>query len=158
MSLMINTRRKPRERVLTRYGRTREAARHGAEMCRLRASSAAERIGPAAADRVMVARGWGAPRIRRAARYVETGLAPRVSAFLSDVAHRVEPPKPTRPRRGALMAMMGAVAAVGVAGAVMTRRGAMRDMGGSDREGAATSADSMTVRGADTDGQVHAPR
>ncbi|WP_157430337.1 hypothetical protein [Actinomadura macra] len=120
-------------------------------MARQRASVAAERIGPAAASRVLVARGWGAPRLRQAARYVETGLAPRVSAFLSDVAHRVEPPRPERPRRGAVMAMVGAVAAIGVAGAVMTRRSNVIGSGDQDE---ATSADSMTVSGSDVDGQV----
>ncbi|TDD93427.1 hypothetical protein [Actinomadura rubrisoli] len=156
---MIRIRRKPQEEVLTRLGRAQEAARHGAEVCRQSASAAAERIGPVATERVLAARGWGAPRLRQAAGYVETGLAPRVSTFLSDVAHRVEPPKANRPRRAPLMAMMGAVAALGVAGVVMTRRSAMRDIAGDSggRDGSATSADSMTVSGTDADGQVHSP-
>ncbi|QXJ22898.1 hypothetical protein AGRA3207_003976 [Actinomadura graeca] len=151
---MISNRRKPSEEVGTRFGRAQEAARHGARLARQRASSAAERIGPATAQRVLVARGWGAPRLRRAAGYVETSLAPRVSGFLSDVAHRVEPPRKERPRRGAVMAMVGAVAAVGVAGAVVTRRGTVAGSGDPDQ---ATSADSMTVSGSDADGQVHSP-
>lgn len=160
MSLMISIRRKPQEDVRTGLARAQEAARQGAEMCRQSASSAAERIGPAAGERMMVVRGWSAPRIRRAARYVETGLAPRVSTFLGGVAHRVEPPRPSGPGRGALMAMMGAVAAVGVAGAVATRRGVMRDLtrGSGEHEGDATSADAMTVSGSDVDGQVRSPR
>ncbi|WP_131738793.1 hypothetical protein [Actinomadura roseirufa] len=155
---MISIRRKPREDVRTRFGRVQEVARQGTGAWRRRATDVAERIGPAAGERVMVARGWGAPRLRRAARYVEIGLAPRVSSFLSGVAHRVEPPQPQRPRRGALLAMLGAVAAVGVAGAVMTRRGAARDAasGGGD-EDPAVSADSMTVSGADLDDQVRSP-
>lgn len=159
MSLMISIRRKPQEEVLTRFGRVQEAARQGAEMCRQSASSAAERIRPAAGERVMIVRGWSAPRLRRAARYVETGLAPRVSTFLSDAAHRVEPPKSSKPGRGALMTMMGVVAAVGVAGVVATRRGVVRDLtkGSGEHAEDATSADSMTVTGADVDGQVHTP-
>lgn len=159
MSLMISIRRKPQEEVLTRFGRAQEAARQGVEMCRQGASSAAERIGPAAGERIMTVRGWSAPRLRQAARYVETGLAPRVSTFLSDVAHRVEPPKPTRSGRGPLMAMMGVVTAVGVAGVVATRRGVIRDLtkGTGEHAEDATSADSMTVTGADVDGQVHSP-
>ncbi|MGP4023094.1 hypothetical protein [Actinomadura sp. 3N407] len=153
---MISIRRKPQEEVLTRFGRAQEAARQGAEMCRRSASSAVERIRPAAGERVMIVRGWSAPRLRRAARYVETGLAPRVSTFLSDAAHRVEPPKSSKPRRGALMTMMGVVAAIGVAGAVATRRGVMTKGSGEHAEDA-TSADSMTVTGADVDGQVHSP-
>ncbi|WP_344902969.1 hypothetical protein [Actinomadura meridiana] len=153
---MISIRRKPQEQVRTRFTRAQEAARQGAEMCRNGASSAADRIVPVAGERVMVVRGWSAPRLRRAARYVETGLAPRVSTFLSDVAHRVEPPKRSRPGRGALMAMMGVVAAVGVAGAVATRRGGLAK-GSGDDVGDATSADSMTVSGTDVDGQVQSP-
>ncbi len=159
MSLMISIRRKPQDEVVNRLGRVQEVARQGADRWRQGASVAAERIGPIANERVLVVRGWSAPRLRQAARYVETGLAPRVSTFLSDVAGRVEPPKRTKPGRGALMAMMGVVAAVGVAGAVATRRGAIRDMakGSGEQAHSATSADSMTVSGADVDGQVHSP-
>ncbi len=160
MSLMINIRRKPQDEILTRFGRVQEVARQGAGMARQGASSAAERIAPLAEERVMIVRGWSAPRLRQAARYVETGLAPRVSTFLSDVAGRVEPPKRGRPGRSALMAMMGVVAAVGVAGAVATRRGVIRDLtkGSGEHAEEATSPDSMTVTGADVDGQVHSPR
>ncbi|NDU73768.1 hypothetical protein GWI34_14140 [Actinomadura sp. DSM 109109] len=157
---MISIRRKPQDEVVDRFGRVQQAARQGVDVCRQSASSAAQRIGPIANDRVMTARGWSAPRLRQAARYVENGLAPRVSTFLSDVAGRVEPPKrAAKSGRGALMAMMGVVAAVGVAGAVATRRGAVRDMakGSDEHAGSATSADSMTVSGADVDGQVHSP-
>lgn len=159
MSLMINIRRKPQDEVLTGIGRVQEAARTGAEMVRQSASSAAGRIAPVAEERLMVVRGWSAPRLRMAARYVESGLAPRVSAFLSDVAGRVEPPRRSAPGRGAIMAMMGAVTAVGVAGVVATRRGVIRDMtrGSGEHVDDATSADSMTVTGADVDGQVHSP-
>jgi hypothetical protein len=160
VSLMISIRRKPQDEVVNRLGRVQEAARQGADRWRQGAAVAAERIGPIANERVLLARGWSAPRLRQAGRYVETGLAPRVSTFLSDVAGRVEPPKRTaKPGRGALMAMMGVVAAVGVAGAVATRRGAIRDMakGAGERAHSATSADSMTVSGSDVDGQVHSP-
>ncbi|TDE28615.1 hypothetical protein [Actinomadura sp. 6K520] len=167
---MISIRRKPQEEVLTRFDRVQETARQaarqgtgmyrqGAGKFRQGASSAAERIKPAADERVMAVRGWSAPKLRQAARYVETGLAPRVSTFLSDTAHRVEPPPRAKPGRGALMAVMGAVTAIGVAGVVATRRGTIRDLtkGSGEHAGDATSADSMTVTGADVDGQVHSP-
>lgn len=159
MSLMMSIRRKPQEEVLTRFGRAQVAARQGADVCRQGVSSAAERIVPVAGERVMIVRGWSAPRLRQAARYVETGIAPRVSTFLSDVAHRVEPPKPAKPGRGGLMAMLGVVTVVGVAGAVATRRGVIRDLtkGSGEHGEDATSADSMTVTGADVDGQVNSP-
>ncbi|MBE1532422.1 hypothetical protein [Actinomadura algeriensis] len=129
----------------------------GAETCRRQATTAADRFMPAANERVLVARGWGAPRLRRAARYVETGLAPRVSTFMNDMAHKVEPPRRNRPSTVLLMGMAGAVLAAGAAGVVMTRRGADHEMTGGSEEGEATSADSMTVSGADVDGQVHSP-
>ncbi|MFD0899499.1 hypothetical protein [Actinomadura sediminis] len=118
---------------------------------------AADRFMPAANERVMTARGWSAPRLRRAARYVETGLAPRVSTFMNDMAHRVEPPRRNRPSTVMVMAMTGAALAAGAAGVVMTRRSADREMAGRSDDGEATSADSMTVSGADVDGQVHSP-
>jgi hypothetical protein len=157
VSLMISIRRKPQDEMLTRLGRVQEAARQGAGRAQEGASAMAERIMPAAQDQLMVVRGWSAPRLRMAARYVETGLAPRVSTFLGDVAQRVEPPK-SSPRRGAMMAMMGMVAAAGMAGIVLTKRDAMRDIAGNPGEhGEAVSADSMTVSGSDVDGQVHSP-
>ncbi|KAB2344733.1 hypothetical protein [Actinomadura rudentiformis] len=132
---MMSIRRKPQDEVLSRFGRVREACRHGAETWRLNASDAADRIAPAAqrtrdvaADRIMGARGWSAPRIENAARYVEGGLAPRVSSFLSDVADRVEPPKPSHRGRNITMMMLAAVAAVGIAGAVMTKRNSMQSL------------------------------
>lgn len=155
MSLMISIRQKPQDEMLRRLSRVQEAARQGAGRAQEGASAMAERMMPAAQDQLMVVRGWSAPRLRMAAQYVETGLAPRVSAFLGDVAQRVEPPK-AKPRRGAMMAMMGMVAAAGMAGIVLTKRDAMRDMaGGSGEKGEAVSADSMTVSGSDVDGQVH---
>lgn len=157
MSLMISIRRKPQDEILTRLSRVQEAARQGAGRAQEGASAVAERMMPAAQDQLMVVRGWSAPRLRMAARYVETGLAPRVSTFLGDVAERVEPPK-AKPRRGAMMAMMGMVAAAGMAGIVLTKRDTMRDMaGGSGEHGEAVSADSMTVSGSEVDGQVPSP-
>ncbi|MFP3961814.1 hypothetical protein SMC26_05755 [Actinomadura fulvescens] len=121
--------------MLSRYGRVREACRHGAESWRQNASVAADRIAPAAqrtrdvaADRIMDARSWSAPRIDSAARYVEGGLAPRVSSFLTDMAGRVEPPKPSHRGRNITLMMLAAMAAVGVAGAIMTKRSSMQSL------------------------------
>ncbi len=157
MSLKISIRRRPQDGVYTGYERARQAAMQGTAMCRRQATMAADRFMPAANERVMLARGWSAPRLRRAARYVETGLAPRVSTFMNDMAHRVEPPRRTRPSTVMVMAMAGTALAAGAAGVVMTRRSAGQDMADRSEEGEATSADSMTVSGADVDGQVHSP-
>lgn len=151
MSLMMSIRRRPQDEVLSRFGRVREACRHGVDSWRLNASGAADRIAPAAqrtrdvaSDRIMDARGWSAPRIENAARYVEGGLAPRVSSFLSDVADRVDPPKPSHRGRNITFVMLAAVATVGIAGAAMTKRNSMQslmddDMSRSEHDAAAKS-------------------
>ncbi|MEW2356065.1 hypothetical protein [Spirillospora sp. NPDC029432] len=101
--------------------------------CRQGASGAAERIGPAAqrtrdmaAERMLMARGWGAPRLHQASRYVEGELGPRMGSMLSDAARRVEPPKPEKQGRNFAVTALAAVMAVGLAGALLTRRGNAR--------------------------------
>ncbi|MFC4908710.1 hypothetical protein [Actinomadura gamaensis] len=127
----MSIRRKPRQEVTTRLDRAQVAFRQGLSACRDNASVAAERIGPAArqsrdmaAERVLAARGWSAPRLAQAARYVESDLGPRVSGMLTDTAHRLEPPRPRRRGRGAMVAMLAGVTAAGLAGVVLTRRNA----------------------------------
>lgn len=129
MSQLISIRRKPQVQVDTsRMRRIPQACRQGA-------SNAAERLGPAAqrsramaADRVLLAREWGAPRLERAAGYVESDLAPRVGSFLTSTAHRMDPSRPRHRARNATVAMLGVMAAAGMAGAVLTRRRAMRSL------------------------------
>jgi len=134
VSLKMSIRRRPREVAFPRLERMQEACRQGALLCRQGASGATERIVPAArqtrdiaSERVLAAREWSAPRLAQAAGYVETGLAPRVSAFLTEMAHRVEPPRRQRRGRNAALVTVAGMAAVGVAGALLTRRNAMRD-------------------------------
>ncbi len=131
MSLMMSIRRKPRGVSLSRFGRMQMA-------CRMGASSAAERIGPAArgareaaAKGVLAARGRSAPWLRRAGAYVAAELGPRVGRMLSDAAERVEPQhQPVRRRRAAAMALVGVASAVGLVGALMTRRANTASMPG----------------------------
>ncbi|MFI0356531.1 hypothetical protein [Actinomadura sp. 9N407] len=87
---------------------------------------AAQRGRDAAADRLLVARGWGAPRLLRASRFVEGELGPRVGSMLSDAARRVEPPKTDGQRRNVAMTTLVGVMAVSLAGALLTRRGNAR--------------------------------
>ncbi|RAY14635.1 hypothetical protein DPM19_12800 [Actinomadura craniellae] len=83
---------------------------------------AAQQARTVTADRVMVARGWSAPRLQRAGRYVESDLGPRVGSFLSNTGRRIEPARRSRrPGRNAMMAM-AAMAAVGAVGAMASRR------------------------------------
>ncbi len=127
MSSLISVRRKPEVQIDTsRIRQVQETARQSA-------ITAAERVGPMAvrsreyaAERVLQARGWSAPRLERAAGYIEQDLAPRVSAWLNDTAHRIEPPKAAGRSRNAGLIALAAIAALGVAGAAMTRRNAFQ--------------------------------
>lgn len=130
MSPLISVRRRPQVEVdASPLRRMQEAARQGAV-------TAAVRLGPAmrhsrefAAERLLEARGWSAPRLERAAGYVERDLAPRLSAMLADTAHRLEPPKPTNRARNAALVMLGMIAAAGAAGALASRRSAAHTLG-----------------------------
>lgn len=127
MSLMISIRRKPQLKIDTsRLHRMQEAWQSGTSSAAERIVPAAQRTRDSAAERMLLARGWSAPRLERAAGYVESDLGPRLSSFLTDTAHRIEPPRPSHRARNAALAMLGMVAAVGVAGALMTRRSAMQ--------------------------------
>ncbi|MBX6765587.1 MAG: hypothetical protein IRY90_00235 [Actinomadura rubrobrunea] len=131
----MSIRRKPRESAVSRFERVQDACRQGASLCRQGASIAAERIVPAArqgrdiaAERLLIARSWSAPRLIRAAGYVESDLAPRVSSLLTDMAHRLEPHPRNRRGRNAALIMTAGATAIGVAGALLTRRSVSRSM------------------------------
>lgn len=153
MSPMMSIRRKPRVEPRSRLSRAQDAARRGALAGQQGASAATERMRPTAlrtrdyaAERFLVARIWSAPRLEQAGRYVETELGPKVGSLLTDAAHRVEPPKPSRRGRKATMTMLMVVSAAGVAGMVLTRRSAMGQTAGGSQESdeSAPSADAMT--------------
>ncbi|MBC6457176.1 hypothetical protein [Actinomadura sp. HBU206391] len=90
---------------------------------------AKERLGPTtqaarviAAERMLEAREWSAPRLVRAAHYVETELGPRVGTLLAKAADKVEPPRRQRQRRNTAMKTLVAASAIGAVGAVVSRR------------------------------------
>jgi hypothetical protein len=56
----------------------------------------AQTTGAAAIRRVRQTRAWAAPRIERTGQIVQHGVAPKVSAWLSSAARRLEPTKPQR--------------------------------------------------------------
>ncbi|MEV4255208.1 hypothetical protein AB0J52_18815 [Spirillospora sp. NPDC049652] len=155
MSLKMNSRRKSRQTVDSRLGRTQDAMRQGLTAARGGASTARERMGPAArqgremaAARMLALRGWSAPVLRQAAKYVESDLSPKVSRMLAQTAGRVEPPRPARRSRGKAVALVAGVTAAGVAGVALTRRNAaqeaemMSDESASDHAGSDSDSDS----------------
>ncbi|MBW8481811.1 hypothetical protein [Actinomadura parmotrematis] len=114
--------------------RVQDAYRQSSEFAKQNAADAAERIAPAAqhtrdvaAERLLQARGWSAPRLEQAAQYVEAELAPRVSSLLSDAASYVEPEPPARRGRKFILLAVATVAAAGVVGVLLTRRSAQSD-------------------------------
>ncbi|RFU38784.1 hypothetical protein DZF91_25865 [Actinomadura logoneensis] len=133
-------------------GRTQTAMRQGLSAARDGASAAKERMGPAAqqsremaAARMLALRGWSAPVLRQAAKYVETDLSPKMSSMLAQTADRVEPPRPARRGRKAVVALLAGVTAAGVAGAVLTRRNAAQEAEMMSDESTSDKADSESA-------------
>ncbi|GAB3453964.1 hypothetical protein GCM10027570_33650 [Streptomonospora sediminis] len=89
-----------------------------------------------AAQRLLEARGWTAPRLETAAHRVEDTVAPRVAGLLSDAAQRVEPYKKPKRRgilgrgsgrsvpRGLVFAGVAVAGAAAVYGVIRLRRAA----------------------------------
>jgi hypothetical protein len=99
------------------------------ELSREGAYRAKERLGPTtqvareiATERMLDAREWSAPRLVRAAHYVETELGPRVGTLLAKAADKVEPPRRQRQKRNTAMITLAAAGAIGAVGAVVSRR------------------------------------
>lgn len=89
---------------------------HAAEI----AGPMAEEARDIAATRLVDARSWAAPRLDRAAHSIEDDLAPKISAFLSETAKRVDP-SPARSRRWPLLLLIGGIA-LGALGFRMYRK------------------------------------
>jgi hypothetical protein len=116
------------------------------------ARQAAQRVGPTtrqarkmAAKQMKNARHWSAPRIDQAGQYIEEEVGPRVGAMLHRTADKVEPSSPQR-RRGLAAMLLIVGGAVGAAGAIATRRSALRSAqeSGSAERLSAVSEDSST--------------
>jgi hypothetical protein len=80
-----------------------------------------------AGERVLGARYWTAPRLRRAAGYVENELAPRFGSALSSTAKRIEPSRPGHRIRNTILVIFGTAGAIGAAGALFARYRLMSD-------------------------------
>ncbi|WP_413224944.1 hypothetical protein [Streptosporangium longisporum] len=97
---------------------------------------AADRVGPmadqareaashardAASEKIIVARGWAAPRLDAAAHSIEEQLAPRISAALSQAAARIDP-APAKSRKWPMLLLVTGVA-LGAAGYALYRKNA----------------------------------
>lgn len=97
---------------------------------------AADRVGPlavhardaagqargAAGEKIIIARGWAAPRLDAAAHSIEEQLAPKLSAALSHAAARIDP-TPAKSRGWPVMLLITGLA-IGAAGYALYRRNA----------------------------------
>jgi hypothetical protein len=77
----------------------------------------AQSTGAAAIRRVRKTRAWAAPRVERTGQVLQHNVAPKVSAWLSSAARRLEPTKPQRPhwRKLAGLSVLTAAAAAAAA-------------------------------------------
>jgi hypothetical protein len=75
----------------------------------------AQTTGAATIRRVRRTRAWAAPRVERTGQVLQDSVAPKVSAWLSVAARRLEPAKPQRPRWRKLAGISVLAAAAGAA-------------------------------------------
>jgi hypothetical protein len=75
----------------------------------------AQTTGAATIRRVRRTRAWAAPRVERTGQVLQDSVAPKVSAWLSLAARRLEPAKPQRPRWRKLAGISVLAAAAGAA-------------------------------------------
>lgn len=140
MSRKSTIRMKPQLDLTTeKLHQLQQRAQDGVSLAAGRVAPVAQQARELAAERVLLAREWSAPRLDLAARFVESELGPRVGSLLSQTARRIEPPKPTHKARNAALLGAAGAAGVGVAGAL-----AMRRRGAQEHNGAQSAAESLS--------------
>jgi hypothetical protein len=122
----------------------------------------AQSTAAAAIRRVRTTRAWAAPRIERTGQVLQHGVAPKVSAWLSGAARRLEPATPQRTRWRKLAGISALTAAVGAAAAFARNRNkpdsttpaADTDAGGVAPAATTSDGQAMASADADVNGQV----
>jgi len=109
-------------------------------------------------------RAWAAPQVERTGQVLQDSVAPKVSAWLSTAARRLEPAKPPRSRWRKLAGFSVLAAAAGAAAALVRNRkkpdsatpAAATDAGNAAPATAISDGRATTSTGADAgaDGQV----
>ena len=86
----------------------------------------------AAARRVRTTRAWAAPRVERTGLVLQHSVAPKVSAWLSVAARRLEPARPqhARWRKVAGLSVLAAAAGAAVAFAAQPQQAGLHSAGG----------------------------
>jgi hypothetical protein len=122
----------------------------------------AQSAGAAAARRVRKTRAWAAPQVERTGLVLQHSVAPKVSAWLSLAARRLEPAKPQRARWRKLAGLSALAAAAGAAAAFARNRKkpdptasvAETDAGNLAPAAVASGGQAMVGADADVNGQV----
>ena len=122
----------------------------------------AQSTAAAAIRRVRTTRAWAAPRVERTGLVLQHSVAPKVSAWLSLAARRLEPAKPRRARWRKLASVAVLTAAAGAAAAFARNRTkpdsvtsvAETDAGNVAPAAAASDGQAMASADADVNGQV----
>jgi hypothetical protein len=109
------------------------------------ARKAARQMGPTsrqakkiAAERMVDARDWSAPRLDQAGHYIEHEVGPRINDLLHRASEKVEPPRAGRRHKGFATVLMVVGGSLGAAGAIATRRNAKRKAEDTDPTTAST--------------------
>jgi hypothetical protein len=91
----------------------------------------ADRVGPMATqardtanEKIVVARGWAAPKLDAAAHSIAEEIAPKISAMMSQAAARIDPAPAVKTRNRAPMLLLLMGLAVGAVGYAMYRKNA----------------------------------
>jgi len=122
----------------------------------------AQSTGAAAMRGVRTTRAWAAPRVERTGQVLQHNVAPKVSAWLSMAARRLEPAKPRGARWRKLAGISALTAAAGAAVAIVRNRkkpdsvtpAAEADAGIVAPATAASDGQATAGTDADVDGQV----
>jgi len=122
----------------------------------------AQRAGAATKRGVHTTRAWAAPQVERTGQVLQDSVAPKVSAWLSAAARRLEPAKPpSRWRKVAGISALAAAAAGAAAALVNNRKkpdsaapAAATDAASAAPGTAKSDGQATPSTGADADGQV----
>jgi hypothetical protein len=122
----------------------------------------AQSTGAAAIRGVRTTRAWAAPRVERTGLVLQHNVAPKVSAWLSMAARRLEPAQPRRARWPKLAGISALTAAAGAAVAFARNRkkpdsvtpAAETDAGNVAPAAATSDGQATASTDADVDGQV----
>ena len=123
----------------------------------------AQRAGAATKRGVHTTRAWAAPQVERTGQVLQDSVAPKVSAWLSAAARRLEPakPQPSRWRKVAGISALAAAAAGAAAALVNSRKkpdsaapAAATDAASTAPGTAESDGQATPSTGADADGQV----